>query len=81
MKSTKRTILLALLFFLPVLAYGESTLQEMETSYEILRRSKREQRLKEGQEAFSLGPVVAKARLRFMPNKGVSPVGYLGSQR
>jgi hypothetical protein len=66
---------------LPVLVYGESTLQNTENPYEILRSARREQRLKEGQEAFTLGPVVANARLKFMPNKGVSPVGYLGSQR
>ncbi|NQT04332.1 MAG: hypothetical protein HQ580_20065 [Planctomycetes bacterium] len=58
-----------------------SFLQKTETPYEILLRTRRERGVKEMQEAFSVGPVVAKARLRSMPNKGVYPIGYLGLQR
>ncbi len=58
-----------------------SSLQKTEIPYEILMRTRRDQEIKDIQGAFSVGPVVAKARLRFMPNKGVSPVGYLGAQR
>lgn len=58
-----------------------SSLQKMETPYEILLRTRRERGVKEMSEAFSVGPVVAKVSLRAVPIKGVYPIGYLGLQR
>lgn len=55
--------------------------QKRLTSYEILRRSKLQQVAEATPENFSVGPVIAEARLAIVPVERNSPTGLLGMQR
>jgi hypothetical protein len=55
--------------------------RKRQTPYDILRRARRQPRTGNIQDAAEIGPVVAKARLRFVPAMGSTPIGFLAMQR
>lgn len=58
-----------------------TSLEKTESPYEILTRSKSRQETETVQQAYSIGPVVATARLEFTSTNGGGRMSYLASNR